>query len=625
MLLACLVLTISEAEAGWYEYDYRTEYGTWYHNGVVRRHCDWMPKCWIEVKGSEDYDKFSHKVYLFESASAKYWKKDLEYYYKWYRYYYDRMRHEWGTEHYTEEDWEQQARTVYRYTIKKYCEREDVYDWYSRKWVTVTNCTKVAEWLSSTWTETRLTWCINWWPATKPWEDYTLLKNNYRYKDVLEGPFTREGPYTTGSRNENTADPPYYVKEWLSGPYDVIARVTYEKDLQHNHWETRRNWGMHEYQKYYRWKVYFKHYTKTGYEKETSRTLLGSGTNDHGIKQTGYDVLKQWTETIEGPYVWRYRFETLTDPPYTQKNWTSNPYDVLVNVTYDKDLQFNHYETRRNWEIRRYQKYYVYRINYKYYTKTAYEKDMNRVLDETGINDLGVVNTGYDVLNRYTTQQEGPYVWANYTETRYGNPYTRKEWTSPEYTVPAQRWHDRFYWNVRFETRRDWALKEYRDYDVYQIFRKYYTKTGYYKVVGEQKLTSGTEFLRTVQTGTDVLNSVTYRLGCVPSPDPVNAQKAQVVDLVCQAVAEGSGAQVTSIQALNLPGVGTVDFTKQNGSNRWLAKYFVPWFTNDGSYSFTIRVSGRDVEGRSVTHDIPMTLNVGNVSPDRPVGTIIVN
>ncbi|WP_460038621.1 hypothetical protein [Thermaerobacter litoralis] len=353
---------------------------------------------------------------------------------------------------------------------------------------------------------------------SKPWSQTTTLRNDYRSEYVLEGPFTREGPYVTQSQNEVTNDPPYQIKEWLSAPYDIIAKRTYANDIETQYWETRRDWGMHQYQKYYRWRVDYKYYTKTGYRKETGRTLLGSGTVDQGIVQTGYDVLNKWTVQVENPY-WR---------------------------------------------------------------------------------------------------------WANYTETRDTTRFQQKEWTSPPYTVPAQRWHDRYFWNVKYETRRDWALNEYQNYDVYEIQRKYYYNTNYYKVVGERKVDSGTRFVRTISTGTDVLNSQTYRLGCVPNTDPVSASRAEVVDLVCQAVAEGSGATVTSIRALNVPNVGTVDFTQQQGTNRWLARFFVTWFTEDGTYNFTIRVQGRDVEGNNVTHDIPMQLHVGNVSPDRPVRTIII-
>ncbi|GAB6875498.1 hypothetical protein JCM13210_02240 [Thermaerobacter litoralis] len=44
-----------------------------------------------------------------------------------------------------------------------------------------------------------------------------------------------------------------------------------------------------------------------------------------------------------------------------------------------------------------------------------------------------------------------------------------------------------------------------------------------------------------VAPGMDVLDTVTYRFGCVPNTDPVGASRTEVVDLICQAVAEGAG------------------------------------------------------------------------------------
>lgn len=511
------VVDVRVAEAGWYEYRYSYEYDPWTHHTNFYAKCRYWPwECEYRPEGQKEYEAFSHKTYLYESQ-YKQWERDLEYYWKWYRYYYDWVREEWGKFYYSWELWETLKRTVHVTTKRYYCETYEGWDPVTGQKRTTTSCSYVDSYKSS-YTEYKDVYMGVWSLQYEPYRRTTIVKNDYRSEEKMEGPFTREGPYENRTKTTKAYDPPYYQKEWRSGPYDVIARVEYERDLQHNYWETRRDWQLRELQKWYNWRINYKYYTKTGYEKETSRQLLSSGTQDNGIVQTGYDVLKQWVQTIEGPYVWR-----------------------------------------------------------------------------------------------------------NYNETRYQAPYTLKEWTSPPYTVPTQRWHDRFFWNVKFETKRDWALNEYRDYEVYEIQRKYYYMTDYYKIVGERLVDSGTEFLRTVQTGTDTLSSVTYRLGCVPSPDPVNAQKAQVVDLRCTAVAEGAGAQVNSIQALGLPNNPVVNFTRLNGGNDWLAKYFVAWFTDDGSYPFTIRVQGRDVEGNNITHDIPMTLNVGNVSPDRPVGTIIVD
>ena len=503
-------------EAGWTEdrFLYST-YTSWRHSYYYTTSCSYYPwHCRIEVTGSKEYERYSHKQYLYESASSYSWVRDLEYYKVWYAYYYDWVREEWGTEYYNIEKWQTMTRDRTDWYQTYYC--YEYRDPITKKLRTVCN-PQGSQWGRTT-TEYDSHFHSLEGRYSRPWSQTRIVRNDYRSENVLEGPFTREGPYQNRNRTETTYDPPYEVKEWTSAPYDVIARRTWDRDIETQYWETRRDWGMREFQKYYDWRVYYKYYTKTGYEKETSRTLLRSGTNDHGIVRTGYDVLKQWTVTVENPY-WR---------------------------------------------------------------------------------------------------------WANYTETRDTTKFQQKDWTSPPYTVPAQRWHDRYFWNVKFETRRDWALNEYQNYDVYEIQRKYYYNTDYYKIVGERKIDSGTRFVRTIATGTDVLNRRTYRLGCVPNTDPVSASRAEVVDLVCQAVAEGSGATVTSIRALNLPNVGTVNFTQQQGTNRWLARFFVTWFTEDGTYNFTIRVQGRDVEGNNVTHDIPMQLHVGNVSPDRPVRTIII-